>query len=186
MRYMASKATSYRFTAATAERIEKLKDRREQSRTKVIEDAIWNMALQDGLLDEEAEENLDDLEGRHGGDAIVTFAILQNNLNVPVAINGEPTQGLRAQRLLSYAYFVANGPPAIDPNGEFPVLVRIPDTAISFTLDPVAAPGKIEMRLAELRERRNPFQPRTAASAFMNREIRRAAGIEVDDEEPGS
>ena len=180
---MSTKSSSYRFTQTTGERIDKLHERFGQSRTKVIEDAIFNLALQEGVLDEEAQEAIDELGARHGNDPVVTFAIVENTTNVPVAIDGKPTRKIRAHRLLSYAYFVEQGPPAMDPNAEHTVIALIPNTGITFELGRHEAPKKIEMRLSELSGLRKPFQPRSAFGQQFNREVRRTAGIEPEDDE---
>jgi len=180
---MASKATSYRFSEATSARIEKLSDRFESNRTELIDAAIYNLALQEGILDEEAHDRFDELLHRHGDDATITFAIVQNNTAVPVSINGKPTQEIRAHRMLVHAYWVSQGPPTIDPNAEHPVIAVIPNSGITFDLGRIAAPQTIEMPLTEFFAHRNAFQPRTSHGAIMSRDVRRSAGVELPEDD---
>jgi hypothetical protein len=181
---MATKSSSYRFPQITAERIEKLGERFQQSRTKVLEDAVYNLALQEGLLLEEANVAIDELLDAHGVDATVTFALQRRTTTVPVAINGKPTQAIRAaSRPTPIAYFPSVGPPKAPPAGPIPVVAFLPNTGITFDIGEHEPPATIEMRIDELYDRLRPFEPRTATSVLFNREIRRAAGYEPPEED---
>lgn len=178
-----TKAVSYRVQNVTAERIDKLAERFDQSRTKVVDDAIWNIALQEGVLDEEAREAIDELIADHGGeDATVTFAIQLTTGNVPVAINGKPTDRIRAAVMQRpVAYFTSVGPPN-ELEKEVRLLAFIPNTGIVFDLGEHEPPKTIAMPLAELHDRRQPFSPRTSFGERFNRDLRRQAGYDVDDD----
>jgi hypothetical protein len=183
---MPTKSSSYRFPQITAERIEKLGERFQQSRTKVLEDAVYNLALQEGLLVEEAHDAIDELLADHGVDAIITFALQRRTTTVPVAINGKPTQAIRAgswPKAVAYFPATASGPPPAPPAEPIPVVAFLPNTGITFDIGEHKPPAKVEMRLDELYDRLRPFSPRTAASVWFNQEVRRRAGYEPPAEE---
>jgi hypothetical protein len=63
------------------------------------------------------------------------------------------------------------------------VIARLANSDFTFDIGRHEPPKRIELKLAELPRLLKPLEPRTAASAWFNREIRRQAGVQPTSEE---
>jgi hypothetical protein len=167
----------------TIERIQKLSDRSGASRAKTVENAIYNDALREGIIDEEQREMIDELVERYGADAGVVIAVVEGTSNTPVSINGKPTGDLQAAATPGAITYWTEHQDRPEWPKEWDVRLWIPNSGILFRTVKVEPPAKIELKLGELHDWRTPPEPRTVFSVQFNREIRRAHGIEVDEED---
>jgi hypothetical protein len=176
-----TRTTSFRLQHRTHGWLDKLSERSGESRGKLAEHAFFNMALDEGIIDEEQREAIDELLERYGDDADVVIPLQERSSHVPVSINGKPTDDLQAAAAPGAVAWFPSAQEQPEWPKEWQVFLWIPNSGITFQVGNHEPPKKIQLKLGELHELRTPPSRRTLAGIRFNREIRGAAGIEVDE-----